>query len=138
MAVIEKQSGNNNLRRGNPAWGKKSEGNGKSGNPNGKPKKEFSLTSIQKEMMGQFCPYAKDPTWTWAYALAEAGMRDALTEERARENLKDRLEGKLKEPIDVTSRGESLGNRNIELSPDDWAKSLVILAKAGVTAISHN
>ena len=45
--------------------------------------------------MGQLCPYAKQPTWTWAYALAEAGMRDALTEEKARENLKDRIEGKV-------------------------------------------
>ncbi len=61
--------------------------------------KDLSITRIQREMMGQLCPYAKDPTWTWAYALAEAGMRDALTEEKARENLKDRLEGKVTLPI---------------------------------------
>lgn len=99
MAEIEKQSGNNNLRRGNPAWGKKSEGNGKSGNLKGKPRKEYSITSIQKEMLGQLCPYAKDPGWTWAYALAEAGMKDALTQDKARENLKDRFEGKILQPF---------------------------------------
>ena len=68
-------------------------------NLNGRPRKEFSITSIQKEMMGQPCPYAKDPTWTWAVALAEAGMKDALTDERARENLKDRFEGKITQPV---------------------------------------
>jgi len=61
--------------------------------------KDFSITRIQRGMMGELCPYAKDPTWTWAYALAEAGMKDALTEERTRENLKDRIEGKITQPI---------------------------------------
>ena len=56
--------------------------------------------------MGQLCPYAKDPTWTWAYALADAGMRDALTEEKARENLKDRLEGRLPLPVQGNLEGE--------------------------------
>jgi len=31
---FEKQSGYKNLRRGNPAWGCKVDGTGKSGNPN--------------------------------------------------------------------------------------------------------
>lgn len=66
---------------------------------NNNAKKDCSITRIQREMMGQLCPYAKDPTWTWAYALAESGMKDALTEEKARENLKDRLEGKVTQPV---------------------------------------
>jgi len=66
---------------------------------NNHAKKDCSITRIQRDMMGQLCPFAKDPTWTWAYALAEAGMRDALTEEKARENLKDRIEGKVTLPI---------------------------------------
>jgi len=70
------------------------------GNPkNNHAKKDCSITRIQRGMMAELCPYAKDPTWTWAYALAEAGMKDALTEEKARENLKDRLEGKVTQPI---------------------------------------
>jgi len=68
-------------------------------NGNNHAKKDFSITRIQRGMMGELCPYAKDPTWTWAYALAEAGMKDALTEERTRENLKDRIEGKITQPI---------------------------------------
>lgn len=66
---------------------------------NNHAKADVSITRIQRGMMGEICPYAKDPTWTWAYALAEAGMKDALIEEKARENLKDRIEGKVTLPI---------------------------------------
>lgn len=71
-------------------------------------KKKISITRIQRKMLGELCPFAKDPSWTWAYALAEAGMRDALTDERARENLKDRLEGKMTLPV------EGVGNIHIK------------------------
>jgi hypothetical protein len=65
----------------------------------GRPRKEFSITNIQREMLDQLCPYAEDPTWTWAKAIAMAGLRESLTDERARENLKDRIEGKVTQPI---------------------------------------
>ncbi len=66
---------------------------------NNHAKADISITAIQREMMRELCPYAKDHTWTWAYAIAEAGMKDALTEEKARENLKDRMEGKIAQPV---------------------------------------
>lgn len=83
----------NGDRRGMSPNSQKNLGKGREGNNHAK--KDISITRIQRGMMEQLCPYAKDPTWTWAYALADAGMRDALTEEKARENLKDRLEGKV-------------------------------------------
>jgi len=91
------QLNRNGDRRGMSPNSQKNLGKGRLGNNHAK--KDCSITRIQREMMGHNCPYAKDPTWTWAYALAEAGMRDALQEERARENLKDRLEGKVTLPI---------------------------------------
>lgn len=79
--------------------------------------KDCSITRIQREMMGELCPYAQDPTWTWAYTLAVAGMRDALTDERARENIKDRIEGKVAVPTSfsgtVTLRVKYDDDRNI-------------------------
>ena len=71
---------------------------------NNHAEKAISITRIQRDMMGELCPYAKNPTWTWAYAIAEAGMKDALTEEKARENIKDRLEGKVTVPVENTGK----------------------------------
>jgi len=42
---IAKQSGKQNLKRGNPAWG-----NGRGGNPNGRPKKEFCIPDILRSI----------------------------------------------------------------------------------------
>lgn len=83
--------------RGMSPNSQKNLGKGRLGNNHAS--KDVSITRIQRDMMGQLCPYAKDPAWTWAQAIADAGMRDALTEEKARENLKDRLEGKVTLPI---------------------------------------
>lgn len=41
MNKIVKQSNNKNLLRGNPAWGSREKGTGKSSNPNGRARKEM-------------------------------------------------------------------------------------------------
>jgi len=93
---IEQLNSNGNRRgmslesRKNLALGRKT---------NHRAQKDISITRIQEGMLDQLCPYAKDPNWTWAYAIAEAGLRDCLDNEKAREDLKDRMEGKVTQPI---------------------------------------
>jgi len=104
--MSEKQLNRSGNKRGMSLNSRKNLDEGRKGNNHAK--KDYSITRIQKGMMWELCPYAKDPAWTWAYALAEAGMRDALTEEKARENLKDRLEGKVTQPIGGDLPGEPI------------------------------
>lgn len=92
---VEKLNKNGD-KRGMSPNSQKNLGKGRLGNNHAK--KEVSVTRIQRGMMGQLCPYAKDPTWTWAYAIAEAEMRDALDQQKARDSIKDRLEGKVTQP----------------------------------------
>jgi len=76
MLEIVKQSEHKNLLRGNPAWGRKSEGTGKSGNGGGHPHKYASLTILLKDELeripkltdGKGGPNKK----TWAQLLSEA------------------------------------------------------------------
>ena len=68
------------------------------GNLHGRPKRELSITNIQREMLNEVCPF--DPKGrTWLIALAEAGMRLALVKPDAMRELRDRLEGKVMQPI---------------------------------------
>ena len=68
--------------------------------PKGRPKKEHSITNIQRQMLGQPCPYKAGVTW--AEYLAERGL--ALAGEKAQYycELMDRLEGKVAQPISGT------------------------------------
>jgi len=95
-----KEVNRNGNYRGMSPNSQKNLGKGRLGNNHAK--KEASVTRIEREMMGELCPYAKNPTWTWAYAIAEAEMRDALGQQKARDSIKDRLEGKVPTPIAVT------------------------------------
>ncbi|KKN17525.1 hypothetical protein LCGC14_0965100 [marine sediment metagenome] len=62
---------------------------GESGNPKGQ-----SITARQNEMYDEVCSFdGKDRTWR--EALAEGGMRQALTIPVALSNLQDRQEGKV-------------------------------------------
>ena len=74
--------------RPNPAWTK-----GVSGNPAG-----MSITQRQKMLLLEICPYDAEGK-TWLEALAENGMRQALTIPAALSNLLDRHEGKITQPI---------------------------------------
>jgi len=66
---------------------------GESGNPQGQ-----SITARQKEMIDKVCPFDTKAR-TWLDALAEGGMRMALFQARALDNLQDRHEGKVTIPI---------------------------------------
>lgn len=77
-----------NLANGHAPWQK-----GESGNPNG-----LTITARQKEKMSEVCPF--DPLGReWREALAEAGMRMALTIPIALSHLQDRQEGKVAQPL---------------------------------------
>jgi len=66
---------------------------GESGNPQGQ-----SITARQKELMSEACPFDGQAR-PWLEALAEGGMRQALTTPVALSNLQDRHEGKVTIPI---------------------------------------
>lgn len=68
------------------------------GNPNGRPKNNASITVRQRAMLSEVCPFDSKGR-TWLEALAENGMRQALTIPGAMSNLQDRLEGKVTQPI---------------------------------------
>jgi len=93
----DKQLNSNGNRRGMSPNSRKNLDEGRKGNNHGKG--DISITHIQRGMLGELCPYAKDPTWTWAYAIAEAEMRDAIDNQKSRDSIKDRLEGKVTQPI---------------------------------------
>ena len=86
---------------------------GQSGNPEGS-----SITFRQKMMMLETCPFDGQDR-TWLEALAEGGMRQALTTPVALSNLQDRHEGKVTIPIggedggaikvDIDAKGKLLG-----------------------------
>ena len=92
-----------NLRGMSPN-SQKNLGKGRVGNNHAK--KGLSITGIKRDMMELPCPYAKNPAWTWAYAIAEAEMRDALDQQKARDSIKDRLEGRVPTPIALTGHGD--------------------------------
>lgn len=80
-----------NLR---PGWQK-----GKSGNPNGRPKNNGSITAIQRSMLPQRCPYDTKGR-TWAEMLADAALRMALVKPEALRIVMERLEGKVPEKVE--------------------------------------
>lgn len=66
---------------------------GQSGNPKGR-----SVSALQGDMYDESCPFDGQHR-TWREALAEGGMRQALTTPVALSNLLDRQEGKVTLPI---------------------------------------
>ena len=95
---IVKQSNNNNLKRGNPAWKK-----GKSGNPNGRPRKEACITTVLQSRMGvvpQIDIGGKVNTKTWAELIADSLLVNAYKgNAAAMHELMDRIEGKVAQPV---------------------------------------
>jgi len=122
---FEKQSGYKNLRRGNPAWGCKVDGTGKSGNPNkGRPRKDCSITSLAKEMLDQPADERflseSDYGKTWRQAIAKALLVGALRlNPGIMKELLDRLEGK---PVQLIG-GETGGAITLRVVYDDRNKA---------------
>ena len=89
----------NGNKRGLSPNSRKNLDEGRKGNNHAK--KGISITRIEREMMGQECPYAKIPGQTWAQAIAESEMRDALLSQKSRDSIKDRIEGRVPTPVSL-------------------------------------
>ena len=74
---------------------------GQSGNPGGRVR-DPGITPVQIEMLDMVCPYDAEGR-TWREFLALKGLLRALEKEMASENLKDRLEGKVSDKIEVAA-----------------------------------
>ena len=95
-------------------------------NPNGRPRKEQSITNIQREMLSQPCPYAEGKTWgEW---LARRGLELAGKNAQYYQAVLDRLEGKVTQPFegqikaDVTftiGKGYANGKPDIQSDKQD-------------------
>lgn len=70
---------------------------GRSGNPHGRPPKEFCITDITREQLGEPCP--KDPSKTWAKYLSDKWLELACENPTLFKELMERLEGKVVFPI---------------------------------------
>ena len=102
MPEIVKQP-NSNLRRGNPAWGK-----GVSGNPAGRKPKEKLLSWYLSEMLGKdadfIAPGAGPDDKTWLQLVAKAMLLQAAKGNvQAAELIFERLEGKVKDTLDINA-----------------------------------
>ena len=102
---IVKQSRNKNLLRGNPAWGRRSEGTGKSGNLRGAPRRDVSLTSLLKQEIEKIPPGEKHNR-NWRQLLVLAWLTGAMKNPVLFKELLDRLEGKVVQPVGGAAGGE--------------------------------
>lgn len=71
---------------------------GEVSNPGGRPPKEFCITSILREQLGEPCPYA--PGKTWAEWIARRALELAGENPTYYRELLDRVEGKVVQPIE--------------------------------------
>lgn len=94
--------------------------NGKSGNPNGRPPKDVSLTSLLKEEIDKVCPSDKQGR-TWRQLLVLAWLTGAMKNPVLLKELLDRLEGKVAQPI------TGAGGGPIEVEHDAKGKLLSLL-----------
>lgn len=92
---------------------------GASPNPKGRPKKDYSVTSLVKEMLDDKADerwlHLSDYGLTWRQAIAKALLVGAVRGQPvAIKELLDRLEGKATQPI-VGERGEPIVIKAIEV-----------------------
>ncbi len=101
---------------------------------------DYSIMRIVKEMLDQ----PADERWlhiedkgkgiTWRQAIAKALLVGALRGlPTATTQLFDRLEGKVGEKLDVTTKGEAIGSEHQPIPEQTFRDALVILARAGVS-----
>ena len=105
-------------------------------NPHGRPKLAFSITEALRkvsEMSIDDHPPKKGMTYAQAAALVhwQAAVKGDL---ETYNFITSRLEGKPKETVDITTKGESIGNNGKVIIPEQhFTDALVILAAAGVS-----
>ncbi len=83
---------------------------GNHANPNGRPKKEVCVTSWLKEYADKLISEAIDAkNLTYAQAAALSAWKAAAKGELAQyNNIVDRIEGKVGEKLDLTTKGEAI------------------------------
>lgn len=97
---------------------------GQSGNPKGRPRKEICLTSLVKAKLEEVCP--KDPQKrTWGEVLILSWLQNFMKgHPTAMTQMLDRVDGKLKESIDVSG-----GLDVTSLTPKERAARIAALLK---------
>lgn len=89
-------------KRGNPNWG-----DGKSGNPNGRPKKENCLTDILKATTDKMVTNVNGEKVAVKQAIADKLIQLALDGDTvALKYLYDRVDGRSRETIDINDSRE--------------------------------
>ncbi|MDD5459683.1 MAG: DUF5681 domain-containing protein [Phycisphaerae bacterium] len=89
-------------RRGNPNWGKKGEGNTKSGNPKGQPRKGTAFTDILKELGDKKITGSIDYKTALAQKLWAMALNGDLG---AIKLIYERVDGKPRETVDLGGEG---------------------------------
>ncbi len=122
--VLEKQKGT----------GKHLFQKGQSGNPNGRPRKDKTLlTILEAELKNRPSINGKKSEHTWEELLVQAWLRGSLQKPVLLQMLLERVYGKVREELDITTKGEAIGNGHIDIPEQHFADALVILAKSGVS-----
>jgi hypothetical protein len=127
MAKIEEQV-KTKKHMGNPAWKK-----GVSGNPGGRPKGSISLSIIVQEKLKEHPVIdGQKSKRSWAELIVEGWLRNALKNPLYFKELMERVDGKVVNPVDVTTKGKELGNGHIEIPDEVFRDALVILNQSGI------
>ncbi len=115
-AVLPKIDKQSNLKRGNPAWKKGMP----SPNPNGRSPKPFCMSDALRELQvgnpDEVYAKWKKKGLTGAQMSAYAMCKEIIKGNvQAFNQVADRVEGKVTDHTDVTSKGESLNHTTIEV-----------------------
>jgi hypothetical protein len=70
----------------------------------GRPPNKLSITTQQRKMLDKPCPYS--PDMTWCEYLAERGLAMSAENASYYKELMDRLEGKVKDQVELTAKVE--------------------------------
>ena len=136
---IDKQP-DSNLRRGpgNPAWAKGMP----SPNPKGRAPKPFCMSDALRELQvgnpaDVIAKWKKKGELTGAQRAAVAMQHEIEKGNvQAFRETADRVEGKVKEPIDVTTKGEAI-NGHWDIADSDVAGALAVLERVGAFKTSN-
>ncbi len=103
---------------------------GENHNPKGRPPKDVSLTSLLKEQIDTIPPGEKQGR-TWRQLLVLAWLTGSMKNPTLLKELLDRLEGKIKESVDITTKGEAIGNGHKSIPTSVLDEAMEILYKSG-------
>ncbi len=104
-------------------------------NPNGRPTKELSITEALREVSKWTVNTKVDlGSMTFAQKAAYVHWKHATDGDLGTyEFITNRLEGKPKESVDVTTKGEGIGDGHKDIPEQCYTDALVILARSGVS-----